>query len=78
MYLRELRDVIGRGGSRLAHPDLQRSHIRKDEADVESLDDLTENSWLNPMCPEETELVSLSTGNVAPADVARIFWEPIK
>ena len=30
-----------------------------------------ENSWLNPMCPEDTELVSLSTGIVAPADVAK-------
>ena len=30
-----------------------------------------ENSWLNPMCPEETELVSLSTGTVAPTDVAK-------
>ena len=71
MYLRELRDVIGLGGSKLAHPDLQRSRIRKDEAGVESLVDLMENSWLNPMCPEETELVSLSTGNVAQADVAK-------
>ena len=44
MYLRELRDVIGLGGSKLAHPDLQRSHIRKDKADVESLVDLMENS----------------------------------
>ena len=30
-----------------------------------------ENSWLNPMCPEETELVSLSTDTVAPTDVAK-------
>ena len=71
MYLRELRDVIGLGSSKLAHPDLQMSRIRKDEADVESLVDLMENSWLNPMCPKETELVSLSTGTVAPTDVAK-------
>ena len=30
-----------------------------------------ENSWLNPMCHEVTELVSLSTGTVAPTDVAK-------
>ena len=30
-----------------------------------------ENHWLNPMCPEETELVSLSSATVAPADVAK-------
>ena len=71
MYLRELRDVIGLGGSKLAHPDLQRSRIWKDDADFEFLVDLMENSWLNPMCHEETELVSLSTGTVAPADVAK-------
>ena len=63
--------MIGLGGSKLAHPDIQRSHIRKDGADVESLVYLMENSWLNPMCHEETELVSLSTGTVASADVAK-------
>ena len=61
--------MIGLCGPKLAHPDLQRSHIRNDKAYVESLVDLVENSWLNPMCPEETELVSLSTGTVAPTDV---------
>ena len=71
MYLREPRDVIGLGSSKLAHPDLQRSRIRKDKADVESLVDPMENSWLNPMCPAETELVSLSTDTVDLADVAK-------
>ena len=70
MYLRKQRAVIGLGGSKLAHPDLQRSHSRKDKADIKSLVDLMENSWLNPMCPE-TELVSLSTGTVAPTDVVK-------
>ena len=54
--LRELREVIGLDGSKLAHPDLHRSRIQKDEADVETLVDLMENSWLNPMCPEESEM----------------------
>ena len=30
-----------------------------------------ENSWLNPMCHEKIEFVSLSTGTVAPADFAK-------
>ena len=71
MYSRDMKDVIDLGGSKLAYPDLQRSHIQKEKADVESLVDLMENSWLNPMCPEETELVNLSTGTVASADVAK-------
>ena len=70
MYLREPREKIGLGGSKLVHPDLHRSRIRKNETDVRSLVDLMENSWLNPMRSEETELVSISTGTVAPADVA--------
>ena len=53
MYLRELRDVIGLGGSKLAHLDLQRSRIQKDKADVESLVDLMENTWLNPKDTEQ-------------------------
>ena len=31
--------------------------------------------WLNPMCPEETEFVSLSTDTVTPADVAKDLLE---
>ena len=68
MYLRELRDVIGLVCSKLAHPDLQRSRIRKGDVDFEFLVDLMENSWLNPMCHE---FVSLSTGTVDPTDVAK-------
>ena len=71
MYLRELRDVIGLGCSKLAHPDLQRSSIWKDDADFEFMFAMMENSWLNTMYHEEIELVSLSTGTVAPADVAK-------
>ena len=40
MYLRQMRDLIGLGMSKLSHPDLQSPRINKDEADVQSLIDL--------------------------------------
>eukprot|EP00058_Branchiostoma_floridae_P017868 XP_002603357.1 hypothetical protein BRAFLDRAFT_80350 [Branchiostoma floridae] len=46
------------------------TRIRRDEADVSSLVDLL-NNWINPMSPEEPDLVSVSTGSVAPPDIAR-------
>ena len=69
VYLRTLRDMTGQGSSKLSHPDLQGPRIRKDEADVKSLIDLMENNWLNPLSPDESDLVSLSTGTVAPQGV---------
>ena len=41
--------------------------IRKDEADIKSLIDIYDgNNWMNPLSPDESDLVSLSTGTVAP------------
>ena len=40
--------------------------IRKDEADVKSLIDMMENNWLNPLSPDESDLVSLSISTTAP------------
>ena len=45
------------------------SWIKKDEADIKSLIDLMENNWLNPLTPDESDLVSLCTGTVAPPAV---------
>ena len=45
--------------------------IRKDEADIKSLIDLMENNWLNLLSPDESGLVSLSTGTVAPPAVVK-------
>lgn len=75
MYLRQMRELIGLRMSKLSQPDLQSSRIKKDEADVQSLIDLMENNWLNPMCPCETDLLSLSTGSMAPRDVT---WDLLK
>ena len=59
-----VRDMIGQDSSKLPHPDLQGPMIRKDEADIKSLIDLMENNWLDPLSPDESDLVSLSTGTV--------------
>ena len=66
VHMRMLRDMIGQYSFKLPHPDLQGPLIRKDEADIKSLIDLMENNWLNPLSPDESDLVSLSTGTVTP------------
>ena len=74
VYLRTLSDMIGRCSSKLHHPDRQGPRIRKDEADIKSLLDMMENNWLNT---DASDLVSLSTGSVAPPamvkDLLRAF-----
>ncbi|XP_078353848.1 uncharacterized protein LOC144638526 [Oculina patagonica] len=65
--IRELTDIRQPG---ISHHDLESSRIRKDEAAVQSILDLMENEWINPFSGEPTELISLSTATVAPADVA--------
>ena len=70
MYLRQLRDMIGHQNSDISHPDLQPPRIKRDEADVQSLVDLMETSWLNSFSPNHPELVSLSTATVAPPAIA--------
>ncbi|KAK4325083.1 hypothetical protein Pmani_004239 [Petrolisthes manimaculis] len=70
-YLRQLREMTGGSSSRLTYPDLQTERKKKYERDVEALTDLMENTWLNPMCPDEEDLVSLSTDIVSPPEVNR-------
>ncbi|KAK5924833.1 hypothetical protein CgunFtcFv8_017411 [Champsocephalus gunnari] len=63
--------MIGRDSSQqLNHTDLQLPRIKKDEKDVNAFVELMENSWINPLSHDHTDLVSLSTGMVAPPDVA--------
>ena len=78
MYLRTLSDMIGQCSSKRHHPDLQGPMIRKGEADINSLIDMMENNnWLNKLYPDESVVVSLSTGTVAPPamvkDLLRAF-----
>eukprot|EP00058_Branchiostoma_floridae_P000977 XP_002586465.1 hypothetical protein BRAFLDRAFT_106667 [Branchiostoma floridae] len=71
-FLKQLRDMTsGAKSSKFSHKDLQTTRIRRDEADVSSLVDLMENNWINPMSSEEPDLVSLSTGSVAPPDIVK-------
>ena len=55
----------------LNRPDLNQSRIKKDEADIQSLMQLMEASWLNPFKPENEDLVSLSSATAAPPDIEK-------
>jgi len=68
--LKQLRDLTDIKPPGVSHHDLKSSCIRKDELAVQSLVDLVETEWINPFSGEPTELISLSTGTVAPSDVA--------
>ena len=78
MYMRTLRDMIRQGCSKLPHPDLQGRMTSKHEADINSLINLMENNWLNPLSPDESDLVSLSTGTVAPPAVVKDLRRPFE
>ena len=62
--------MVGLGGSRLNHPDLQQSRIVKDEADVQSLVNLMEDNWINPFRSDQDSLVSLATAAMPPTEIA--------
>ena len=64
-YLRKLRDTINQGNLTQICKVQESRRMR----DVQSLVDLMENEWLNPMCPEESDLIRLSTGVVAPPNI---------
>ena len=65
--IRELTDIKPPG---VSHHDLESSRIRKDELAVQSLVDLMETEWINPFSGDPKEMISLSTGTVAPSDVS--------
>ena len=70
MFLRQLRDVRGLGGSKRNHPDLQQPRINNDEADIQVLMDLMENTWISPLRHDQDDLANLSTGALGTAEVA--------
>ena len=59
----------------VGHPDLQPSKIIRDEADVESLEEILDIQWRNPFMLDPSDIVSLSTGKAVPADVATDLLE---
>ena len=67
--LRQLRELLSLQSDNKGHADLQPSRIKRDESDVESLIDMLENNWINPLSIEPRDLVSISTGVVAPSDI---------
>ncbi|KAK3750817.1 hypothetical protein QZH41_000085, partial [Actinostola sp. cb2023] len=68
IFLSNLREMLHLK-SFYGHTDLQGTRITRDEEDVKSLVDLLENTWINPFDPDTQELVSISTGKVAPPEV---------
>ena len=71
VHQKTLRDMICQVSSKLPHPDMWGPRIRKDEADIKSLVDLMESNWVNPLYPDESYLVSLSTGTLATPAVVK-------
>ena len=70
IFLRQLREMVGLGGSKLNHPDLQPTRIVQDEADVQALVSLMGNSWINPFGEDQDNLVNLATAAMATTDIA--------
>ena len=62
--------MVALGFSRLNHLDLQQSRIPKNEADVHSLVNLMEDSWINPFRSDQDSLVSLATVAMPPMEIA--------
>ena len=56
-YLKQLSNMIGPHDSDFSHPDLHLPRIRKDEANIQSVNQVMETSWLNPFSPDQGELV---------------------
>ena len=70
-YLKALRIIKDKDSSKMSHPDTHMPRTKKDERDIQSVKDLLENSWVNPMCPDEQDIVNLSTGTIATPDVKK-------
>lgn len=53
-----------------SHQDLQKPRIEKDRADVNAFVELIEKSWVNPVGPDQPDIISLSTGIAVSPDIA--------
>lgn len=67
--LQQLRKMTDVSSHAAIHYDLTPSRMKKDEEAVQSLEDLLQNNWTNPFSEGSTELLNISTGTIAPADV---------
>ena len=68
MFLKQLKDMTGISSTPARHTVFQPSRITKDEADIEKLK-MLDKSWINPF-EQSCDIVILSTGKLAPVDVA--------
>jgi hypothetical protein len=68
--LRQFRTMVQMVDPEFVHPDLEPSRIRKDEAGVQSLVDMMEDNWTNPLEEGVSDLISISTGTAATPDIA--------
>ena len=68
-FLGLLRSALGSDRS-FSHPDLTAPQMRKDERDVSALVSMLDSNWTNPF-GDPSELISLSTGLVAPDSIAK-------
>ncbi|XP_033475188.1 uncharacterized protein LOC117252428 [Epinephelus lanceolatus] len=70
-YLRQLRNMTGNEPTEsVRHHDLQKSRIEKDRADVNAFVELMQKGWVNPLGPEESDIISLSTGITVSPNIA--------
>ena len=70
IFMRNLKDMLHLNKSDCQHNDLQKTRITRDEKDVQSLLSTLEG-WTNPFESPGQELICLSTGRLATADVSR-------
>jgi hypothetical protein len=69
--LRQFRKLTDTVSPACIHPDIEPTRIRKDEADVQSLVTLMEDTWTNPMDDSPSELISISTGTTATPEIEK-------
>ena len=63
--LNQLRLLSKMSTACISHPDLTRSRISKDEADVKEITEILTSSWIDPFDGTKTELVNIASGVLA-------------
>ncbi len=69
MALRQLWNIVHHPKTRSLHADLHHTRIDKDYDDVKAIIDTLENGWVNPMSTNESDIICLSTGRLAPQEI---------
>ena len=67
LCVRQLHEMVNMGYKSHGHPDLQHSHINRDERDIQQILDLFDSVWKNPF--EDDNLSNIATGVNASPDV---------